>query len=383
MITWWVTEATPMAVAALLPIVLFPPLDIFTLPEATAPYASPVIFLFMGGFFLALGLEEHNLHKRIALYLVRLTGTSANGIIFGFMLASAFLSMWISNTATTIMMLPIAASVTALIQHTVADSKGFRLFALSLMLGIAYAANIGGMGTVIGTPPNVVFAGYANELLHYEIDFSRWMLVGVPISALLLLLTFLLLTRLLYRSGLGIMHEASGLIEREAAKLGPISREEKMVALVFGLTAFMWIFKQPVNNLLGHAVLNDTATAIIGGILMFAWPTNFRMGEFLLPWEATRHRPHQHNCRVGKQPPDEYPAGVCHPYRLDALPYRADEQRGPGHHLHTGGNRGGQRPGNRSAGVVCAGGDGCQLCFYDAHIHSTQCHCFCQRPYYR
>ncbi len=291
MITWWVTEATPMAVAALLPIVLFPPLGIFTLQEATAPYASPVIFLFMGGFFLALGLEEHNLHKRIALYLVRLTGTSANGIIFGFMLASAFLSMWISNTATTIMMLPIAASVTALIQHTVADNKGFRLFALSLMLGIAYAANIGGMATIIGTPPNVVFAGYASELLHYEIDFSRWMLVGVPVSALLLLLTFLLLTHLLYRSDLGIMHEATELIEGEADKLGPVSREEKTVALIFGLTAFMWIFKRPLNTWLGHAVLNDTATAIIGGILMFAWPTNFRKGEFLLPWEATKRLP--------------------------------------------------------------------------------------------
>ena len=203
MVIWWISEATPMAVAALLPIVLFPALGIFTLSQATAPYASPIIFLFMGGFFIALGLEEHGLHKRIALNLVKLTGTSANGIIFGFMLATGFLSMWISNTASAIMMLPIATTVVSLIKQTIDNKKGIELFSLSLMLGIAYSANIGGMATIIGTPPNVVFVGYAKELLNTEIDFSKWLLIGIPISALLLAITYIFLTKILYPNKLG------------------------------------------------------------------------------------------------------------------------------------------------------------------------------------
>lgn len=291
MVTWWISEATPMAVAALLPIVLFPALGIFSLSEATAPYSSPIIFLFMGGFFLALGLEEHGLHRRIALNLVKLTGTSANGIILGFMLATAFLSMWISNTASTIMMLPIATSITALIQHSVSDKKGFKYFALALMLGIAYSANIGGMATIIGTPPNVVFVGYAEQLLNIEIDFSKWLLIGVPISAVLLLITFFVLTKVLYRNNLGTMTAASDLIDNEIKNLGMMSRNEKMVATIFGLTASMWIFKQPLNALFGSSILNDTATAMIGGILMFAVPTNIRKGKFLLSWKATERLP--------------------------------------------------------------------------------------------
>ena len=291
MVTWWITEATPMAVAALLPIILFPALGIFSLSEATTPYASPIIFLFMGGFFLALGLEEHGLHRRIALNLVKLTGTSANGIIFGFMLATAFLSMWISNTASTIMMLPIATSITGLIHHTVDDKKGFKYFALSLMLGIAYAANIGGMATIIGTPPNVVFVGYAEQLLNIEIDFSTWLLIGVPISSVLLLITFFILTQVLYRNNLGTMKTAADLIDNEIKELGAMSRKEKMVALIFGLTASMWIFKTPLNTLFGASILNDTATAMIGGILMFAVPTNIKKGKFLLYWKATERLP--------------------------------------------------------------------------------------------
>ena len=291
MITWWVTEATALAVAALLPIVLFPALGIFDLSQATAPYSSPIIFLFMGGFFIALGLEEHGLHKRIALNLVKLTGTSANGIIFGFMLATWFLSMWISNTASTIMMLPIATTVISLISKTVEDKKGLKLFSLSLMLGIAYSANIGGMATIIGTPPNVVFVGYAEEILNIEIDFSKWMLIGLPISSVLMIITFLLLTQFLYRNNLGKMASALNLINIESKKLGGMSKEEKMVAVIFTMTAMMWIFKLPINNLIGHSVLNDTVTAMIGGILMFVVPNNFKKGIGLVPWEATKRLP--------------------------------------------------------------------------------------------
>ena len=291
MVIWWVTEATPMAVAALLPIVVFPALGIFDLAQATAPYASPIIFLFMGGFFLALGLEEYGLHKRMALNLVKLTGTSANGIIFGFMLATGFLSMWISNTASTIMMLPIAVTVINLIKQTVDNNKGLDLFSVSLMLGIAYAANIGGMATIIGTPPNVVFVGYAEQLLNIEIDFAKWMLIGVPISSILLLITFLFLTKVLYRNKLGKMASVTRLIDTEVTNMGKMSREEKMVAIIFSITASMWIFKMPINSLLGYPILNDTATAMIGGILMFAVPVNLKTGKGLVPWKATQRLP--------------------------------------------------------------------------------------------
>ena len=291
MITWWITEAAPLAVSSLLPIILFPSLGVFDLEQATAPYASSTIFLFMGGFFVALGIEEHGLHKRIALCLVKLMGTSANGIILGFMLASAFLSMWVSNTATTIMMLPIASTIIALIGNTVDDRRGLDLFSVSLMLGIAYASSIGGLATIIGTPPNVVFAGFSKQLLDIEIDFSKWMLIGVPISSIILLMTYLLLTRILYRNKLGIMKSVPELIDSEREKLGSMSREESITAFIFALTAFLWIFKIPVNKLLGHAVLNDTMTAMIGGILMFVVPASFKKGKGLVSWEATSRLP--------------------------------------------------------------------------------------------
>ena len=291
MITWWITEAAPMAIAALLPVVTFPALGVFNLTQATSSYADPIIFLFMGGFFIALGLEEHGLHRRISLNLIKITGTSANGIILGFMLATGFLSMWISNTAATIMMLPIATTVTTLINKSVENKKGLAIFSLSLMLGIAYSANIGGLATIIGTPPNVVFVGYARQLLNTDIDFSKWMLVGIPISVTLLFFTFILLTRVLYRNKLGRIGSATQLIENELKELGNMGREEKLVSYIFGLTAFMWIFKLPINTLLGRDILNDTATAIIGGILMFSVPVDFKKGLTLVPWEATRRLP--------------------------------------------------------------------------------------------
>jgi len=165
------------------------------------------------------------------------------------------------------------------------------LFALSLMLGIAYAANIGGMATIIGTPPNIVFVGYAKQFLNIEIDFSRWMLIGIPISTILLLVTYFFLTRILYKNKLGKMATASQLIDSELKNLGTMGREQKIVASVFGLTAFMWIFKLPINSLLGNSILNDTSTAMIGGILMFAIPVHFKKGRGLMTWDVTKRLP--------------------------------------------------------------------------------------------
>ena len=291
MVTWWITEAAPVAVAALLPIILLPPLKVFTLQQATAPYASPIIFLFMGGFFIALGLEEHGLHKRIALNLVRVIGTSANRIILGFMRATGFLSMWISNTASTVMMLPIAITVINLLKGSAVDEKRFNLFALALMLGIAYSANIGGMATIVGTPPTVVFVGYANELLNTTIDFSKWLIIGLPISGVLLLLTYVILTKIMFRNNLGKIESGEALIKSEIEALGVMSKEEKLVTIIFSLTAFLWIFKLPINNILGFSLLNDTATAMLGGSLMFIMPTSFKKTKALVPWEATKRLP--------------------------------------------------------------------------------------------
>ena len=229
MLVWWITEAVPIPVTALIPMVFLPLLQVSDMKTAASPYASPIIWLFMGGFMLAIAMEKWHLHRRIALNIVRITGTNANGIILGFMLATGFLSMWISNTATAVMMLPIALSVIDIImsQNAKLSTVGVRAFALSLMLGIAYGANIGGTATIVGTPPNVVFAGFINETYNTEVSFARWMLMGLPFAALMLGLTYIVLTRILFRHNIGQFSGAQELIEEELQKLGEMSLGEK------------------------------------------------------------------------------------------------------------------------------------------------------------
>ena len=293
LVTWWMTEAVPLPVTALLPLLLFPLLGIFTIGEATAPYASPIVFLFMGGFLIALAMEKRNLHRRIALNLIRLTGTDANGIILGFMLATAFLSMWISNTATTVMMLPIALSVIDLLKESLPPEKevAYRRFALGLMLGIAYAANIGGTTTIIGTPPNVVLVGYLQQFYEREITFGRWLLIGIPFCAILLSSTYWLVTRVLFPHRLGTLPNSSALIADKLRALGAMSRAERGVMLVFGLTALGWVFQTSINHWLGHDYLDNTLIAMGGGILMFIVPVSVRRAEYLLDWESTTRLP--------------------------------------------------------------------------------------------
>lgn len=293
MIIWWMTEAVPLPVTALVPLVLFPVLDVFSTGEAAAPYASPIVFLFMGGFLIALAMEKRNLHRRIALNIINITGTHANGIILGFMIATAFLSMWISNTATTVMMLPIALSVVDLLQDNQdgKPSNGYRRFALGLMLSIAYAANIGGTTTIIGTPPNVVFVGYMQEFYGRQIEFGRWLLVGVPVSFTLLTITYLMLTRVLFPHRLKKLAGSDDLIKNKLIELGPMSRAEKLVAIIFFLTAVSWIFQSGINDLLGADYLDNTIVAMAGGILMFITPTSFSSNEYVLDWESTSRLP--------------------------------------------------------------------------------------------
>ncbi|MBX2945767.1 MAG: DASS family sodium-coupled anion symporter [Cyclobacteriaceae bacterium] len=292
MLTWWITEAAPIPVTAFLPLVGFPLLGVMKIGQSTAPYANPVIFLFMGGFMIALALEKHKLHERIALKLIKLTGTSGNGIILGFMLASALLSMWISNTATAMMMLPIAVSVVHLILHDVKnlnelDNKRERNFAIGLMLSIGYACSLGGMATIIGTPPNVVFVGLLNDFYGIKISFAQWLIVGFPVATILVLANYVLVTRVLFPNKLEKIKGSEELIAKRLQALGPIRKEEKLVLIIFSLTAFLWMFQQPINAVLKLELLNDTIVAMCGGLLMFIVPVDFKKGEFVLHWSDT------------------------------------------------------------------------------------------------
>ena len=294
MIIWWITEAVPIPVTALLPMVLFPLLGVFDMKEATAPYSDPIIYLFMGGFLIALAMERNKLHLRIALNLIKFTGTKPDGIILGFYISTAFLSMWISNTATAVMMLPIAMSIVQLIQKEnqgLSHQKGFYNFAFALMLGIAYAANIGGVITIIGTPPNVVLVGFMQQFYEYSLDFNRWLLVGLPIGGLMLAIMYLLLVKLFYPSRLGNIAGSSEVINSQLQQLGPISTAEIRTSAILIFTAICWIFREPLNQLFQTRLLNDTIIAMVGGLLMFIVPAKAIKGRRLLEWKSTERLP--------------------------------------------------------------------------------------------
>lgn len=293
---WWFTEAVPIPVTSLLPLILFPLLEIGSMKDVAAPYANPIIYLFMGGFFIALAMEKSGLHRRIALTILHLTGSTADGIILGFIIATGFISMWVSNTATTVMMLPIAASVITVMEHNrQISSQQFQRFSLSLMLSIAYAANIGGMATLIGTPPNLVFAGFMQKTFQMQIGFVQWIIVGTPIALLLLVVTYLLLTKFFYPNGIGKITASGEFINQQLEELGKISKSEKMVTAIFLITATSWILRPQFEQLLQLSVpgatLSDTTIAMIGGLLTFVVPRNLKKGKFLLTWEDSKKLP--------------------------------------------------------------------------------------------
>lgn len=293
-VTWWVAEAVPLAVTSLLPLVLFPFLGVMNVTQAASSYASPIIFLFMGGFMIALALEKHRLHERIALNLVRITGTSGNGIIAGFMIATGFLSMWISNTATAMMMLPIASSVVGLMRTGNEGAihempKAQRNFALGLMLMVGYASSIGGLATIIGTPPNVVFKGLLEKFYGTTVSFSDWLAFGIPATILMLISTYLLITRVLFPNRIREIQGSAELIRVKLQEMGSLGREEKLVLVIFSLTSFFWIFQQPLNAWIGSEVFSDTNIGMTGGVLMFIVPVSFREMNFLLTWADSRN----------------------------------------------------------------------------------------------
>lgn len=294
-ICWWVTEAVPFPVTALIPLIAFPLLGVMPISQSATPYANPIIFLFMGGFFLALALEKHRLHERIALNLIRITGTSGNGIIMGFMIATAFISMWISNTATAMMMMPIALSVIKLVIPNKEDIKGSPLsaekkFALGLMLVVGYASTLGGLATIIGTPPNVVFIGLLNDFNGQKISFGEWMLIGVPVATILLISTYIIVTKILFPNKLKKIEGSSEMIKIKLEELGAIRKEEKLVMTIFGFTSFLWIFQQAINYfIIGSELLNDTNIAMAGGLIMFIVPVDLKKFTFLLEWRDTKN----------------------------------------------------------------------------------------------
>ena len=287
MISWWISEALPMPAVALIPLVFFPLMGIAKISEAAAPYANEVVFLFMGGFMIGLGIEKWNLHRRIALSIVQFTGTNGNQIILGFILATGFISMWLSNTATTMMMLPIAASVIAVVESKNQHNPQMRFFAVSMMLAIAYASNFGGIATIIGTPPNVAYASFVSKQLNNDISFSAWMLIGFPVSLLLLFSLYFVLIKL-FPSRIDSNDEMRLLIKNELSALGPMTVPEKRVLYIFITTASLWIFRDLINKA-ELVKLDDNMIAVFGALLMFIVPSgnSVKESERILVWSDT------------------------------------------------------------------------------------------------
>ena len=303
MAIWWMTEAIPLAGTSLLPIVLIPALTAREVGETTAPYASSIVFLFLGGFLIAIAMEKWNLHRRVALMTLRAVGVSPRRIVLGLMIATGFLSMWVSNTATTLMMLPIGFSVLALVTANLGNTSGepedgttppdvnIAKFGTCLVLAIAWAASMGGLGTLLGSPPNAIIAGYAADELGRTIGFFEWMMLGVPTAATFILIGWFLMTRYLYRFEIDEIPGGKEMIDGEIAKLGALSQGEKMVAAVFGTAAFMWVvpgllatIPAVANKAAWLGELDDTAIAIAAGIALFMLPGEGR-SRMVLEWK--------------------------------------------------------------------------------------------------
>ncbi|SHK80797.1 SLC13 family permease [Halomonas caseinilytica] len=281
MASWWSTEAIPIPVTSLVPMVLAPALGIEGIKETAASYANPIIYLFLGGFLLGIAMQVWNLHRRVALQVLRVVGSEPKRQIAGFMIATGFISMWVSNTATAIMMLPIGLSVLSLLEHS--DPKELNRFATALLLGIAYSASIGGVATLIGTPPNALLAGYLSDSMNIDLGFAQWMLIGLPISIAMMVVAWWWLCRGDFQLATG-GSESADMIHRELAEMGPMSAAEKRVGMVFLLAAAAWIVRPLLNNL-GVDWLSDTSIAILAGMALFLIPSGRHRGESLMNWE--------------------------------------------------------------------------------------------------
>ncbi|PYZ93413.1 anion transporter [Salipaludibacillus keqinensis] len=295
--TWWITEAIPIPVTSLLPIILFPLVTTMEVGEVTPNYGDNIVFLFLGGFIIALALERWNLHKRIALTIINTIGTSTKRLMLGFMLATAFLSMWISNTATAMMMVPIGTAIIYQFSHlidekTVPNAKQQEeIFAKGLMIAIAFAASIGGLGTIIGTPPNTILAGQLREIFDVDLSFANWMMFGVPLAAVLLIIAWVYLITFAFPMKMTEIPGGREVVDNERKALGPMSADEKMVMTVFSLTAIAWILRSFVLQEYVHESIDDTMIAITGALVLFLIPSFKYQGVKLMNWHTAKDVP--------------------------------------------------------------------------------------------
>lgn len=289
MIVWWSTQIVPIGVTSLLPLVLFPAFGLTEIKAVASNYANPIIYLFLGGFVIGLAIEKWNIHKRLALFILRYSGEKPRQVIAGFMAATAILSMWISNTAATVMMLPIGLSVIGLLEVQFPDQAIKKRFAICLLLGLAFAANVGGTATIIGTPPNLVLAGMASESLGYEIGFGQWMLFALPLALMLFFIILVVNTRLLFRIPSFTMHGLKAMVDERLAELGRMGSAELRVAAIFACTALLWIVRAPVATLPGMDFLSDPLIAVAGAVTMFVVTDKER--KPLMVWKDMRAMP--------------------------------------------------------------------------------------------
>lgn len=297
--TWWMTEALPIPATALVPLVAFPLFSDASIKDVGAAYGNDIIFLFMGGFMLALAMQRWNLHRRIALLTLNVMGNKPGAMIAGFMIATGFISMWVSNTATAVMMLPIGMSVLLLVSQTVPNMGDKSVteggesivksnFSTALMLGIAYAASIGSLGTIIGTPPNTLLAGYMAENFDINIGFGQWMLVGVPLSIVFMIITWFLLVKVLYKPEIKEIPGGKQLIKDELELLGKTSKGEIRVLIIFVLAALAWIL---VPLVFDPVPISDAGIAMVVALALFITPGGSARGVRLLDWQSAVELP--------------------------------------------------------------------------------------------
>lgn len=296
MAVWWMTEAVELYATALLPLVALPMTGAASVRAAAAPYAHELIFLFMGGFLIALAMQRWGLHRRLALRALRAAGDHPAGIVACFMGVTAFFSMWVSNTATAVMMLPIALSIISLVEQVEPGTKARPHFALCLLLGIAYAASIGGIGTIIGTPPNVFLASFIQSSLGQEISFVRWMGVGLPLVAVFLPIAWLMLTRVLYPLRGERIEGSREVTERAYRELGVMSSGERVVLVVFLLAALSWIARPllvrvQIGDMHPLAGLSDPVIAMVAALVLFVVPVDVKRRVFVMNWETALKLP--------------------------------------------------------------------------------------------
>ena len=292
MAIWWATEAIPVPVTALLPLALFPLLDVVSFKEAALPYANPNIYLFLGGFMLALAIERSGLHKRMALRMIIASGSNGSKLIGGFMLVAALISMFVMNTSTTLMLLPIGLAVCSVVSTTIPgiSISETKFFDTALMLGIAYAATIGGMSTLVGTAPNIVFSAFMLETYNVEISMSDWMTLGVPLAAIMLLSAWVVLTKFVFPTSFVTTNETKTHLKEMLTDLGPLTKDEIKISIIFALTALAWITRSVLDNYEMFSGLTDAGIAIISAILLFIIPSSTHKDE-LLNWEKSNELP--------------------------------------------------------------------------------------------